>query len=138
MAQKMGLFCQNGSSRYLLVQKNSSTLWKFKGSKAVMNFATAQSPPLIQLLSVIEVGFGHSPQDAWVFPLPQVTKIQKRVLCIKVCIFWEGHKILRNLLLLLSTVHTDKSYVEISQNSVAFSELYSHVHNDIEYFVFST
>ena len=102
-----------------------------------MNPLAAQSS-LTQLPSVSvvsEVGFGHSPQDAWVFPLPQVTKIQKKVLSIKVCIFWEGHKILRNLHLLLSTVHTDKSYVEISQNSVAFSELYSCVH---ENFVFST
>ena len=43
----------------------------------------------------------------------------------KVRIFWEGHKILRNLHLTfvyLLTVHTDKSKVEILQNFVAFSE----------------
>ena len=42
----------------------------------------------------------------------------------KVHIFWECHKILRNLNLtfVYSTVHTDKSKVEISQNFVAFSE----------------
>ena len=38
---------------------------------------------------------------------------------MKVRMFWEGHKILT---LLLSTVHTDKSKVKISQNFVAFSE----------------
>ena len=37
-------------------------------------------------------------------------------------IFWEGHKICEISTLLLSTVHTDKSKVEISQNFVAFSE----------------
>ena len=40
----------------------------------------------------------------------------------KVLIFWEGHKILRNIHLLLTTVHTVKSKVKISQNFVAFSE----------------
>jgi hypothetical protein len=40
----------------------------------------------------------------------------------KVRLFWEGHKILRNLQLLLSTVHTDKSKLEILQNFAAFSE----------------
>ena len=49
--------------KYLLVQNNSVTLTKVKGSKVVMNLATAQSS-LTQLLSVSEVGFGHSPQDA--------------------------------------------------------------------------
>ena len=48
----------------------------------------------------------------------------KIVCIIKVHIFWEGHKILRNLHLtyLLSTVHTAKSKVKISQSFVAFSE----------------
>ena len=46
-------------------------------------------------------------------------------IALKVHIFWEGHKILRNLHLnfVYSTnVSTDKSKMEISQNFVAFSE----------------
>ena len=45
------------------------------------------------------------------------------IMNIKVHIFWEGHKILRNLPLTFdSTVHTVKSKWKISQNFVAFSE----------------
>ena len=40
----------------------------------------------------------------------------------KLHIFWEGHKILRNLHLTFSHVVSVKSKVEISQNFVAFSE----------------
>ena len=40
----------------------------------------------------------------------------------KVHIFWEGHKSLRNLHLLLSVCTVDKSKVDILQNFVAFSE----------------
>jgi len=40
----------------------------------------------------------------------------------KVHIFWEGHKVLQNLLLILSVCTLDKSKVEISQNFVAYSE----------------
>ena len=40
----------------------------------------------------------------------------------KVHIFWEDHKILQIFTLLLTTVHTVKSKVKISQNVVAFSE----------------
>ena len=44
--------------------------------------------------------------------------------CVKVHIFWEVRRPqnFANLYLLLSTVHTDKSKVDISQNFVAFSE----------------
>ena len=41
---------------------------------------------------------------------------------IRVHLFWEGHKILRNLPLLLSSVVPVKNKVEISQDFVAFSE----------------
>ena len=41
---------------------------------------------------------------------------------IKIHVSWEGHKILRNLHLLLSVCTVDKSKVEISQNFVTFSE----------------
>ena len=44
---------------------------------------------------------------------------------VKVRIYWEGHKILRNLHLTFvysTSVHTDKSKGEISQNFVAFPE----------------
>ena len=54
--------------KYLLVQNNSVTLSKVKGSKVVMNPLAAQSS-LTQSTSsvdpsVFKVGFGHSPQDA--------------------------------------------------------------------------
>ena len=42
------------------------------------------------------------------------------IIFIKVHVFWEGHKILRNLLLTVYTVVKNK--VKISQNLVAFSE----------------
>ena len=40
----------------------------------------------------------------------------------KVHIFWEGHKILRNLHRRFDPYYIDKSTVEISQKFVAFSE----------------
>ena len=42
----------------------------------------------------------------------------------KVRIIWEGHKFCEISTLLLSTVHTDKSKVEILQNFVAFSDTF--------------
>ena len=41
---------------------------------------------------------------------------------IKVHIFWDGHKILRNLLLTFDCVYCSKSKGKISQNFVVFSE----------------
>ena len=40
----------------------------------------------------------------------------------KVHIFWEGHKILRNLPLTFDFMYSSKSKGKISQNFVAFSE----------------
>ena len=48
--------------------------------------------------------------------------ISSHLRSFKVHIFWEGHKILRNLQLTFSYVVPVKSKVEISQNFVAFLE----------------
>ena len=54
-------------------------------------------------------------------------EFQKKILVVhadsgKVHIFWEGHKILRNLHLTFDWHHIGKSKWKISQNFVAFSE----------------
>ena len=59
---------------------------------------------------------GHQLESTY---LSALRKTRMLKLPIKVHIFWEDHKILRNLHL---TVHTVKSRVEILQNFVAFSE----------------
>ena len=49
------------------------------------------------------------------FTIPSCTNFKNHI-------FWEGHRFCEIFTLLLSTVHTDKSKVKISQKFVAFSE----------------
>ena len=48
--------------------------------------------------------------------------VEPPLCCIKVHIFWEGHKICKIFTLLLTVCTVVKSKVKISQNFVAFSE----------------